>query len=233
MKTIAIFSTNENDLYLPYLEPISKAWENLGFEPLCINTAEKKIVSHEEIPSGNQAQMIRVLWPALFPERNFIVSDIDMLPLNKEYFQKISSLPKDEEIVNVSADAYQGKQVRLPICYFVGKGSTFSKITGVKTLDDIAKVMKKWWSLGMGWDTDELCFTAEIIENVKNQKINFGGYSRGWSQGRAHHRIDRDFWVYDREALTRGQYIDSHLLRPLKPNRHNLAPLFESVGVSL
>lgn len=232
MKTISIFSTNEHELYLPFVEPVSRAWENLGFEPLCVNTSEQKFVSPDEIPTGNQAQMIRVLLPALYPERMFIVSDIDMLPLNASYFHKISELPKDNQIVNVSADAYRG-QKRFPICYFVGKGSTFSTITGVKNRDDISKVMKSWWSQGKGWDTDELCFTSEIFECLGRGSIDFAGYERGWTQGRAHYRIDRDFWVYDGDALSQGKYIDSHMLRPFSTNRHHLAPLFDSIGVKI
>lgn len=232
MKPIAIFSTNNHELYLPFVEPVSRAWENLGFEPLCFNSSEQLLIPEEEIPSGNQAQMIRVLLPSLQPERMFVVTDIDMLPLNKDYFQKAIGLPKENQIVNVSADAYQGQQ-RLPICYFIGRGSTFSAITGVKTFDDIRSVMRKWWSQGKGWETDELCFTADIIEKVKFGSVEFAGYSRGWTQGRAHYRIDRDIWVYDRDALNQHKYIDSHMLRPLTPNKQHLLPLFESVGVSI
>lgn len=232
MKPVAIFSTNNHELYLPFVDPVSRAWENLGFEPMSINTSETPLLAEEEIPSGNQAQMVRVLLPALYPEKTFVVTDIDMLPLSTEYFQRAASLPKENQIVNVSADAYQGQQ-RLPICYFVGKGSTFSAITGVKTIEDVADVMRKWWSQGKGWETDELCFTAEIIEKVKSAEIEFAGYSRGWTQGRAHYRIDRDAWIYDREALSQHKYIDSHMLRPLTSNRRHLLPLFESVGVSV
>lgn len=232
MKPIAIFSSNNHEFYLPFVEPVSRAWENLGFEPMCVNTSEKLFVPNEEIPSGNQAQMIRVLLPALYPERIFVVTDIDMLPLNGEYFRQVSALPKERQIVNVSADAYQGHQ-RLPICYFAGAGSTFSSITGVKTLDDISNVMRKWWSQGRGWETDELCFTAEIVEQTKSGEVEFAGYSRGWAQGRAHHRIDRDFWFYEKDALDQGKYIDSHMLRPLTKYREHLKPLFASVGVKV
>jgi hypothetical protein len=232
MKPISIFSTNNHELYLPFMEPVSRAWENLGFEPMCVNTSEKPLVDDSEIPVGNQAQMVRVLMPALYPERMFIVSDIDMLPLSADYFQNLSVLPKENEIVNVSADAYQG-QKRLPICYFAGMGSTFSAITGIKTHEDIVNVMRKWWKQNKGWETDEICFTAEIIECLNEGKVKFSGYARGWTHGRANFRIDRDFWSYDKDALMQGKYIDSHMLRPLNANRQRLVPLFESVGVNL
>jgi hypothetical protein len=155
-----------------------------------------------------------------------------MLPINGDYFRQLASLPKEKQIINVSADAYQD-QVRLPICYFAALGSTFSSITGIKTLDDVSSVMRKWWSLGKGWETDELCFTAEIVERVKSGEVEFAGYSRGWTHGRAHHRIDRDFWSYDKDALNQKKYIDSHMLRPLTDNKQHLKPLFECMGVSI
>jgi hypothetical protein len=233
LKPIAIFSTDNNPLYSEFDYPVSKAWEHMGFEPMCVKMHEiEPFVPQQEIPLGNQAQMIRVLLPALFPERMFLVSDIDMLPLSAKYFQKAIELPAENEIINISADAYPGKE-RLPICYFLGKGKTFSKVTGVKTKQDISSVMKKWWSNGHKWDTDELCFTKELIEAVKSQKISFKGYSRGWYQGMANFRIDREKWVYDKNALMNSEYIDSHMLRPLSEYSELLAPLFAHVGAKL
>jgi len=233
MPATVIFSSNDNPLYSDFVEPVTKAWQNLGFEVHAeILTDVKCFVPHEEIPAGNQAQMIRAILPALYPEKVFLLSDVDMLPLNSTYFQKAVELLNDNEIVNVSADAYPG-QLRLPICYFIGKGSTFSRVTGVNTVDDISAVMRRWWSQGHGWASDEICFTAELAESVKSGKVRFTGYARGWTQGRAHHRIDRDIWVYDRDALSAGAYLDSHMLRPLTSNIEHLAPLFQSVGVDL
>ena len=232
MKPIAIFSTNNHELYLPFVDPVSRVWENLGFEPMCVNTSREPFVSTEEIPDGNQAQMIRVLLPSLYPERTFIVSDVDMLPLSVNYFQKIATLPEENQIINVSADAYPG-QKRFPICYFVGKGSTFSAITGIKTREDISKVMKKWWSQNKGWETDELCFTSEIISSVNSGKVSFTGYARGWTQGRANNRIDRDLWTYDRNDLNNGKYIDSHMVRPFDKNREILREIFDICGVKI
>jgi len=233
MMATVIFSSNENPLYFDFVEPVTRAWENLGFEVHAeILNDSKCYLSHEEIPVSNQAQMIRVLAPSLYPEKTFLVSDVDMLPLSGEYFKHAVSLLKDNEIINVSADAYPS-QLRLPICYFIGKGSTFSKITGVTNPDDIPKIMRKWWSQGHGWASDEICFTLEILESVKRGEVEFTGYSRGWTHGRADFRIDRDLWLYDKDALSRGNYIDSHMLRPLRNNKENLIPLFQSVGVNL
>jgi hypothetical protein len=233
MKPTVVFSSNENPLYLDFVEPVKKAWINMGFDVhVELLSNSKFYVDPNQIPIANQAQMIRALIPALYPDRTFILSDVDMLPLNSDYFINAANLPKEMEIVNISADAYKN-QIRMPICYFIGTGASFSAVTDVKKIDDVPEAMKRWWSFGHGWDTDEICFTKDLVECVNNGKVSFTGYARGWSQGRANYRIDRDLWVYDEDFLKSGKYIDSHMLRPLTNNKHLLKSLFESVGVDI
>jgi len=234
MKTTVIFSTNESEIYKPFAEPVSKAWQNLGFETMCVSIDEHHCyVSNDEIPTANQSQMIRLLLPSLYPEMRFIVSDIDMLPLNKNYFHQASQLVTNKDhLVNISADAYPD-QKRLPICYFIGYGSVFSKITGVKSYLDISRVMREWWSEGHGWATDELVFTSKILDMLNKKDIDFSGYARGWTHGMANYRIDRSSWRYNKDELSKGSYIDSHMLRPLNINKDHLRQIFHHVGVDL
>lgn len=231
---IVIFSSDENDLYKPFVEPVTAAWEGMGFEVMCVSIDESNHYADKSlIPYGNQAQMVRALLPALYPDRTFLVSDVDMLPLNKKYFEGVISLvDSDTKIVNVSADAYPGK-LRFPMCYYAGRGSAFYNVTGIKDSEDVSNVMKKWWVNGLGWDTDELCFAAALEESAKLSRIDVSLYTRGWHQGRAIGRIDRDLWLYDREGLENGVYVDSHMLRPFGTYKHHLKPLFASVGVSI
>jgi hypothetical protein len=230
----AIFSSDANELYSNFVQPVTSAWKNLGFDVLAVQvTSDDCYADPSEIPLGNQAQMIRMLLPALYPELKFITTDVDMLPLSREYFRKACDLVKsDNEIINISADAYP-EQVRMPVCYFMGYGSAFSKVTGVKTRSDISDVMKAWWSKGQGWGTDELSFTEMAMMANSKGSISLKGYARGWIRGIANDRIDRAHWVYDKDLLDKGQYIDSHMLRPLQSYRANLLPLFESIGVTI
>lgn len=235
MKTNIIFSTDTNPLYSQFKEPISKAWINLGFEPVCLSLDESNCFADpEKIPLGNQAQIIRVLYPSLFPNEKFIVSDIDMLPLNSEYFNLISQEVTDTKtLVNASADAYPQFQEKFPMCYYAGYGEVFSEITGIKSKDDIGRVMTEWFAKGNGWNTDEVCFFQNLKAALPKSNLTVKLFKRGWTQGRAHSRIDRDIWHYDSEALSQHKYIDSHLLRPFDRNIEYLRPLFESVGVMI
>lgn len=228
--TKVIFSTDQNPLYLEFKEPIKNAWTQLGFEPVCIELSELDCYFDPNvIPLGNQAQIIRVLYPALYPDEKFIISDIDMLPLSKLYFEKLANLIENKKcLINTSADAYPSEKERFPICYYAGYGSAFKEITGINNKSDISNKMFEWYKLGFGWDTDELCFYQEIKKSIK--KIDLRLYSRGWIQGKAISRIDRDVWIYDQEKLKNNQYIDSHLLRPYSKNKDLLEPLFESIN---
>lgn len=235
MKPIAIFSYNSNSIYEKFADPISRSWENLGFESMCLKIDESNCwFDDSEIPFGNQAQMIRLLLPAMHPDRIFITTDIDMLPLNAEYFNNSLEELKNNEIRNISFDAYRNRnQIRFPVCYFIGYGSAFSLVNKVKNIQDLKNVMKTWWSKNLGWDTDELCFSDSVVQSVNNESVIFSYKNRGWTNGIANMRIDRDFWRYNKTLLNNNQYIDSHLLRPFDDNKDYLLPLFESIGVKL
>ena len=106
-------------------------------------------------------------------------------------------------------EAYPNK-VRYPICYNVGKGSTFNEILGLDCSfeDYVNRLLKFDW----GWDTDELYF-GEKINNFENQK-RIVKLKRGWYQGRALNRVDRVVWNYEDNKLKNGEYYDCHSIRP-------------------
>lgn len=227
---VAVFSSNENPAYYMFADPIRQAWSNLGFESLFIGVAPNRpIVPIDVVPTANQSQIIRVLAPALFPDRLFIISDIDMLPLNSEYFHKACDLIDDDlKLVNMTSNAY-GHSSKFPMCYYVGMGSAFSAVTGVKTQEDIERVMKDWWSEGHGWITDEVCFGREAVKANEEGRIKLDLRVRP----QADDRIDRSNWRYDVSRLKNHEYIDSHMLRPFADHIDSLRPVFESIGVKI
>ena len=108
-------------------------------------------------------------------------------------------------------------------------GSAFSAVTGVKTQEDIERVMKDWWSEGHGWITDEVCFGREAVKANEEGRIKLDLRVRP----QADDRIDRSNWRYDVSRLKNHEYIDSHMLRPFADHIDSLRPVFESVGVKI
>jgi hypothetical protein len=138
-----------------------------------------------------------------------LTSDIDMLPLNKEYFNNIANDFDSDSMVIISADAYPN-QNRYPLCYNAAKGSTFDEILSldVNFEEYCNRLLKYKW----GWGTDELYFGLKVSEFEFKDRIIL--LNRGWGRGIADRRINRVIWGYDVEILKSGYYIDSHLLRP-------------------
>lgn len=227
-----IFSSDSNPLYKDFLPYVTAAWKRLDFDVHFVEVTENSEFYVPQIPIENQSQIIRVLLPSLYPEDSFITSDIDMLPISSEYFSQAKKLLKnDDQIINLSADAYETSQRRHPICYWLAKGKTFSKITGIRDIKDLKNTMTEWYSKGLSWDTDEKIFSGLVLDKSSSEQINFVGYQRGWQQGIASRRIDRCSWNINKQALENNFYIDSHMVRPLKENLVWLEPIFKTLGL--
>lgn len=229
----AIFSSDNIPLYKDFEPYVSLAWKKIGINPFYVNVSEKSDFYTDKVPIGNQAQIIRVLLPALYPEEIFITADIDMLPMSKNYFiDSVNLIKYDNEIINLSADAYDNNK-KYPICYWISKGKNFKLITGVRDVKDVKNLMEEWYSCGYGWNTDEECFSRAVNNAVDKGLIKFTGYNRGWPGGLASKRIDRANWNYDIKLIENNHYIDSHMVRPLHDNFKKLKPMFNALDLNL
>ncbi len=89
-----ILSSNDNPNYVQFWPIVSEAWSLMGLEPILIYTGEKNLnlkgnvinFNVKNLDSSFVAQNIRILYPSLLDNRTCLVSDIDNLPLSKNYF---------------------------------------------------------------------------------------------------------------------------------------------------
>src|SRR3990167_1142382 len=111
-----------------------------------------------------QAQVIRLLLPALYPNDGCLISDIDMIPLQRDYFIK-NALPYPTDSFIIYRDqAYGGGDDRYPMCYVAGQGRVFAEIFGIdrqQRMTSIKNKLKELAALNLGWDTDELTLRSE------------------------------------------------------------------------
>ena len=216
-----ILSTDSNPLYYEFWDVMKKIWiEHIGIKPILVRLSDKdeiidnnnhiihNLKSVQSIDTGFQSQICRMFVTKFYPNKTCLISDIDMLPINIDYFNNTTKQFDENSMVIFSSDAYAGS-VRYPMCYNAAKGGVFSEIL---SLDDynFESYVNKLVGRNEGWDTDELYFSECVNTyqgNIKIVKLN-----RGWISGHAVKRIDRTSWVYDREQI--HTYIDSHLIRP-------------------
>lgn len=236
-----ILSSNENRMYLDFWPLVARAWSTLiGIKPTLFLIAPDHIQVDESVgevirikpiegvSTASHAQLIRLLAPIYFENEISIISDIDMLPLNKSYFIDSVAHISDNKFVVYRDLLYGGIWARkFPMCYNAGKGIVFKELFGVKTIDDIPTIIKQWFNKGWKWETDERILHLSVChwKKFKTHCVLLGHGSLP--------RIDRTNWKYDKNKLKNNYYIDSHMVRPLTKYFKEIKELADDLGLPL
>lgn len=234
----SILSTNDNPTYKDFWEVVKPVWVgHIKIKPILVLITNEdsindygdhiifKIKEIDGIDTGFQSQISRMWVTKFFPKEVCLTSDIDMLPINENYFKKSIENISEDKLVIYSSDAYPPQTERYPICYNAAKGKTFSKILMLDKFKNFEDYCRHLLDRNQGWDTDELYF-GERVNRFPNQKIIIK-LNRGWSNGNALFRIDRSFWFYNPNDAK--DYIDSHMLRPYKTYKNEIDELIKSI----
>ncbi len=215
-----ILSTDNHPNYIQFWPIVAKAWNKLGIKPTLafIGSTDVEIDKSvgdvfyfepiKNIKTSFQAQTIRLLLPALFPNEVCLISDIDMFPLQKEYFQDSIKNIQDDFFVVYRNKAYDNELKKYPMCYVAAKGSTYKEVFKINKVSDFKNTIKKWKKLKLGWNTDELVLykTLQDWKHFDKKCILLNHI--------ANNRIDRVCWGYDINDLKKNKYIDAHFPRP-------------------
>ena len=178
----------------------------------------------ENIPTSFQAQCIRVLYPCLFSDKNIIISDMDLIPLNKTYYiDNIKNYDNDSFVVyrNVLQDINQ-----YPICFCAANSYIWKDIFNINTIHDVRDTLIKWYSqipendyklsspYSIGWALDQLQLYHRV--NTWGKKI-----IKLQDEDTLFNRLDRsviDYIIKNREEIKTnikiGLYSDFHLPKP-------------------
>lgn len=229
-------SCNLNKEYTKFISFFVKSWKylipNINIKiiliadeiPKDIIKFEKYIILFppiENIYSSFIAQYIRILYPALLEfENGVLISDIDMIPMNKKYY--INSIKK---IKNNCFITYRDTRLQinqLNICYNIATPKIWSEVFNIKNINDIKVHLKKVYNknkyenkrLGVGWYIDQ---------------INIYNFVKKWDEKTKKHRILKDidtkFIRLDRKKeiiiddefikkIQNGYYCDYHCFTP-------------------
>ncbi len=229
MKPLVIFSSDNNPDYYQFAPIVTEFWQTCGFDTFYGLVGSEEFPEIPNVRSSLQSQILRMYVTKLFPDRVILITDIDILPLNKEYF--LSNLAKNyDEISIYSSDAYINDKfpivgTRYPMCYFSSYGKTFSSIA----LDDENETWEEFVirlnSLNFGWNTDELYISEKI--NLSNFKKIY--HNRGFNTppspgldkpGQTIGRLDRNYW-----CVENVNYIDAHCPRPYSNYKESIDSL--------
>jgi hypothetical protein len=228
----AVISTDRNELYSFFSPIVSLMWRNLiGYTPITIlyeteevwNANEKtKFILHElrkysivefvesvpGIKGSTVAQASRLYAASLdMPAGSYILtSDVDMFPLQRNWFHQ-QDWSKTFHLFN--ADAYL-PNILFPICYLGGNIEAWREIMEINETGLQNNLLTHLNPPEDNWNYDEILFAKNITR--------WGGFPdeamfimRGWKNGLAIGRIDREVWHFNGHI---SGLTDCHSLRP-------------------
>jgi len=230
-----LLSCDENPFYYDFWPSVKKMWsEHIGIEPVLIFINKQKetdgfedgvlyLRQRDNYPIHLQAQMARIFFTQYFPDEVCFVSDIDMFPISKSFFdaEKIEKMCNEDSFFHLNPERREFGQ--FPLCYYCGPGSLFSKVVGSDDWDDFLEKI-----VNMNFNTDllnfrlpdhlsgkKLWFSDEIYMHTMIQKLGINIVPNDTLIG--HNRIDREqIKNIDYSSLLRQDIVDIHLPRPYK-----------------
>ena len=242
--TRVILSTNTNPMYFDFWPIAAKAWKKrIGLTPTLALICDEDVEVDESVgevirfkpipgvPSGLYAQVVRLFLPVMYPDDICIIGDIDMIPISRSYYKDSVKNLSDDVFVVYRDKAYPADIPWWPTNYIAGKGSMFAEIFGLRSINDIPQLIKKWAAQGYGWHTDEILMTRCLRQwDAKTKKlVKLGETDILLEDGR---RIDRGNWQYDVDKLVNEDYyIDCHSIRPYKDHKAEVDKLASYLGL--
>ncbi len=237
--THALLACDLNPRYLDFWPLVRRAWPDVvGIEPVLVLIAEPARVPEAlrrdprvhvfppvaSLHTAFQAQCIRLLYPALLEaEGAVVVSDADMVPMNRRYFHRAVSRIDEEHFV-AYRDAYLSSH-EIPICYNAALPRTWGSIFDVKTIEDVRERLAEWEGEveydgvhgGQGWLTDQRILYRTLVDRGRRTRTvwilddHYTGFRR---LERAVLEKRRALDEKDRRMISRGAYSDFHCVHP-------------------
>jgi hypothetical protein len=226
-----IISSDDNPMYKDFYPIVAQRWLDLGYKTYYVNITDideisenefgiiHKIKSLDFVSTGFQSQVVRLFCSNFF-DGVMMTSDIDMLPVNGEYYKQYF-----DELTNKNVIIYSGQPYLdvpyYPMCYVLSHSSNFRKYLNIENISfsDYCKMLFDKYE--EAWNTDE----KFMYENLQNHLDKIIVKSRDFSR-----RIDRSNWNYNTDLLKRGHYIDSHMVRPYKDYSFYIDKLIEEIN---
>jgi hypothetical protein len=227
-----IVSCDTNPMYSDFWPIVAKFWrEVVGVKPTLALIAPPDFIIDESlgdvirfdpipgVPAAFHAQAIRLLLPAYFEDEVCIISDIDLIPLQKDYFVKsIESFDESKFIVYrdgaFNADYYK----EYPMCYNAAMGKVFKQIFKLNDVKDIPTLIYEWHKLNLCNMADQLILYKYLNAQENCSCIVKLGHT-------VVNRIDRACWRYNKDLVKNRYYIDSHMLRPYSDYKYYIDSL--------
>tara|TARA_B100001996_G_scaffold82431_1_gene60810 strand:+ start:1570 stop:2313 length:744 start_codon:yes stop_codon:yes gene_type:complete len=233
-----ILSSNDNPDYIQFWPIVSEAWTLMGVEPILIYTGEQKLnlkgnvinFYNKNMDSSFVAQNIRILYPSLLDGNNCLVSDIDNLPLSKNYFVNSVLNFNDNSFIIYRPDACPPNMISM--MWNAANSSTWKEIFNIDSEKNIEKYLKKWYTRkytieGTAWYTDQIKLRKYVnkfskknksrIVELNDNELGFFRFNRN--------RLEKHFNMINENPNLK--FTDFHMPRPFSEYEELINKVFE------
>lgn len=158
-------AVNCNTEYLHYVPNFIKSWSYLfpEVEIKIIFINDKMIEDLEPyrdyitlfeplpgIDTAYQAQNIRIYYPSIINKKGVLITDIDIYPLNRKYFDNpTKKFNLEHMFLSYRPRGCVGHD-QIAICYNMASSDNWSKINGCKTIEDVKTKLKSNYPINYG-----------------------------------------------------------------------------------
>jgi len=222
-----ITSCNLNKLYCDFIPIFIKAWKKLipdikiRIILIAENIPEEYQIYKENIilfpPMDNIktsfiSQYIRLLYPAILnSEEGVLITDMDMIPLNSDYYIKNIEHMDNDKFVYYKG-WYYNDPPQYAMCYNIATSKIWAEIFNIHSEEDIRLRLKERYSDFWCRDQEDLYI---YINKWKNKEKDFIMLNDNITN---YKRLCRSqFNGLNRKiisGITNGKYSDYHMLRP-------------------
>ena len=234
MKVNVILSCDDNPYYSEFWNPAKDIWtKRFGISPklIYINNYRQTeqfidnilyVKKIKGIPVHLQAQLARIYFTQMFPKDINLLSDIDMFPISKKFFNAKKIIENCVEGTFYHLNPEKREFGQFPMCYYCGHGSTYETLIGDLTWEEFLHMVIK-----RDYNTDKLSF--QMPGHLKNKKLWFSDevylYSQILEKGIVirqspdpvgPRRLDREALTHELALQNINQFVDAHLPRPYK-----------------
>ena len=195
----------------------------------------------ENIPTANQAKMYRHILASQFDNDVCMIEDIDTIPLQSNFIERILSHRKKNELLRVGSEVYKGTkdEGKFPTSNLTAESYIFKKIVNPKNLN-YEELFKSWIDINV-FDKKESVnnffgqnseFSDESLmrvlirifspsgENIREIERNID-IKNNW--------IDRSWWKIDENKLKNNEYVICNFLRPFISNYEKIEPIVKYI----
>lgn len=230
----ALVACNDNPHYLDFWPIVKRAWWDIVGIPCIMVYIGETLPDHlkndpairhfkpiEGWPTATQAQVIRLLYPSLLKcEGAVVLSDMDIVPLQKEWF--VDGFAKAESNQFVSLRGIDEGNQQVYMCYVGAQPHIWSELFGItneQSIRDRLTGLAQIFSAdgahgGRGWCTDQIV----LYQAVKHWESTYPErvFLQPWTAEIP--RLDRAkpdewlIWNIVTEAKLHGKYyVDFHM----------------------